>query len=80
MTWHIDDDDEVLEALEDDDLLECIGEHIPSGWAFAWLDDADCGSVDLGGWVEDGDIAHIVVHRPAALLGRISNPCTRRQY
>ncbi len=56
VTWHIDDDDEIFEALEDDDALECIGEHIPSGWAFAWLDDADCGSADLGGWVEDDDI------------------------
>jgi hypothetical protein len=56
VTWHIDDDDEMLEVLEDDDALECIGEHIPSGWAFAWLDDADCGSSDLGGWVEDDDI------------------------
>ena len=56
VTWRIDDDDEILEALEEDDALECIGEHIPSGWAFAWLDDAGCGSSDLGGWVEDADI------------------------
>lgn len=56
VTWRIDDDDEIIEALEDDDALECIGEHIPSGWAFAWLDDAGCRSVDLGGWAEDDDI------------------------
>ena len=63
VTWRIDDDDEILEALEDDDALELIGEHIPSGWAFAWLDDAGCGSVDLGGWVEDDDIevARVIV-------------------
>jgi hypothetical protein len=56
VTWGIDDEDEILEALEEDDELGCIGEHIPSGWAFAWLDDADCGSFDLGGWVDDDDI------------------------
>lgn len=56
MTWRIDDDHEILEALEEDDTLECIGEHIPSGWAFARLDDTGCGSSDLGGWVEDDDI------------------------
>lgn len=56
VTWRIDDDDEILEALEDDEALECIGEHIPNGWAFASLDDAGCGSADLGGWFEDDDI------------------------
>ena len=56
VTWRVGDDDVILEALEEDDALECIGEHIPSGWAFAWLDDAGCGSFDLGGWLEDDDI------------------------
>ncbi len=56
VTWRIHDDGEILEALEKDHALECIGEHIPSGWAYAWLDDAGCGGVDLGGWVEDDDI------------------------
>jgi hypothetical protein len=63
VTWRIDDDDAILEALEDDDELECLGEHIPDGWAFAWLDDADCGHLDLGGWVdgEEIEVARLIV-------------------
>ncbi|HEX4344909.1 MAG TPA: SEC-C domain-containing protein [Solirubrobacteraceae bacterium] len=63
VTWRVDDDDEILEALEEDGELECLGEHIPSGWAFAWLDDPDCGHLDLGGWVdgEEIEIARLIV-------------------
>jgi hypothetical protein len=62
-TWPIDDDDAVLEALEDDDSFECIGEAIPSGWAFSWIEEGTCGCLDLGGWTEDDDIevARLVV-------------------
>lgn len=61
--WLIDDDEAVLEALEDEQLLECIGEAIPSGWAFSWLDEATCGSLDLGGWREDDriEVARLLV-------------------
>lgn len=55
-TWPIDDDEMVLEALEEDALLKCIGETMPRGWAFSWLEDAECGSPDLGGWRDDDDI------------------------
>lgn len=47
--WSIDDGDAVVEALEDEDLWECIGEAIPSGWAFSWPDDPASGVLDLGG-------------------------------
>jgi hypothetical protein len=62
-SWPIDDDDEILEALEDDEILQCIGEALPSGWAFSWLDEATCGSPDLGGWREDDriEIARLLV-------------------
>jgi SEC-C motif len=62
-TWPIDDDEAVLEALEDEQILECIGEAIPSGWAFSWLDEATCGSPDLGGWREDDriEVARLLV-------------------
>jgi hypothetical protein len=62
-TWPIDDDEAVLEALEDEQLLECIGEAIPSGWAFSWLGDAGCDSPDLGGWREDDrvEVARLLV-------------------
>jgi len=69
----------ILEALEEDDALECIGEHIPSGWAFAWLDDAGCGSFDLGGWLEDDDIevARLIVRerelRPTCRITRFES-------
>jgi hypothetical protein len=48
-TWSIGDDDAVIEALEDEDLWECIGEAIPSGWVFSWPDDPASGVLDLGG-------------------------------
>lgn len=57
ITWMIDEDEAVLEVLEDDPLLECIGEAMPDGWTFSWLTDATTGRPDLGGWQEDdGDI------------------------
>lgn len=61
--WPIDDDEAVLEALEDEQLLECIGEAIPSGWAFSWLDEATCSIPDLGGWREDDriEVARLLV-------------------
>jgi hypothetical protein len=37
MAWSIKDDEPVLEVLHDDDLWECLGEAIPSGWAFGTL-------------------------------------------
>jgi hypothetical protein len=62
--WRIDDREAVLEAIEDDDAWECLGEAIPAGWAFAWLGDATSSGVDLGGWQEeDGaiEVARLVV-------------------
>ena len=53
MTWSIEDDESVLKAIEDDDLWECLGEAIPSGWAFAWPDEATPAVTDLGGWREE---------------------------
>jgi hypothetical protein len=53
MTWSIRDDEPVLEVIEDDDLWECLGEAIPSGWAFAWPDEVTPGVADLGGWREE---------------------------
>jgi hypothetical protein len=43
----------VLEVIEDDELWECLGEAIPSGWAFAWPDEETPGLTDLGGWREE---------------------------
>lgn len=51
-TWPVHSDDDVLDALEDDDDLMCIGEAIPSGWAFAWIAESGC-APDLGGQIED---------------------------
>ena len=54
--WSIDDDDSVIDALEEDDLWECIGEALPTGWAFSWPAD-DTRAVDLGGLSgDDGEI------------------------
>jgi hypothetical protein len=58
--WTIDDDDEVIDALEEDDLWECIGEALPTGWAFSWPGD-DTPAVDLGGL--PGDEGEIEVAR-----------------
>jgi hypothetical protein len=53
MAWSIKDDEHVLEVIEDDELWECLGEAIPTGWAFAWPDQATAGVTDLGGWREE---------------------------
>jgi hypothetical protein len=53
MAWSIKDDERVLEVIEDDELCECLGEAIPTGWAFAWPDQATAGVTDLGGWREE---------------------------
>ena len=53
MAWSIQDDESVLEVIEDDELWECLGEAIPSGWVFAWPDEATAGVTDLGGWREE---------------------------
>lgn len=69
--WSIVDDDAVLELLEDDPLFECIGEAMPSGWAFSWLADVASGRPDLGGWQEgDGriEVARVVVTEHEATL------------
>ncbi len=60
--WPIEDDIAVLEALEEDPLVDSLGD-TPSGWAFAWLDDADSGHPDLGGASNDDsiEVARIVV-------------------
>ncbi len=60
--WPIEDDHAVLEALEEDPLVESLGV-TPDGWAFAWLDDADSGQPDLGGKSDDDviEVARIVV-------------------
>ena len=73
LTWSISDDEAVLEALEDEDLWESLGEAIPSGWAFAWPEDAASGGRDLGGWQEHAgeiEVARLIVReRDIALLG-----------
>jgi hypothetical protein len=70
--WWIDDDEAVCESLEAEDLWECIGQAIPSGWAFSWPDDAASEALDLGGWREvDGEIEIarlIVCEREMTLL------------
>jgi SEC-C motif len=62
--WPSVDGDAVLDALEVDPLFECLGQAIPDGWAFSWLDDVECGGVDLGGRLESDDqieVARLVV-------------------
>ena len=72
LTWSISDDEAVLEALEREDLWESIGEAIPSGWAFAWPEDASSGGRDLGGWHEHAgeiEVARLIVgERDVALV------------
>lgn len=61
--WTMDDDESVLEALEEDDLWECIGEALPVGWAFSWPGDGSP-AVDLGGLREDEgevEVARLIV-------------------
>jgi len=53
--WTIDDDDPVIDALEEDDPWECIGQALPTGWAFSWPGD-DTRTVDLGGLRDEGEI------------------------
>jgi hypothetical protein len=70
--WPIDEDDAVLDALEADSLFHGIGEALPSGWAFAWLDDASSGRPDLGGWSDSDDeieveLSGLITPRPDAL-------------
>lgn len=71
-TWWVNDDDAVCETLEAEDTWECIGQAIPSGWAFSWPDDAVSEALDLGGWREvDGEIETarlIVCKREMTLL------------
>jgi SEC-C motif len=72
LTWSISDDESVLEALEDEDLWESLGEAIPSGWVFAWPEEASSGGRDLGGWREHAgeiEVARLIVgERDIALL------------
>jgi len=57
VAWRVDDDDAVCETLEAEDSWECIGQAIPSGWAFSRPDDAASETLDLGGWRKvDGEI------------------------
>ena len=71
LTWSISDDEAVLEALEREDLWESIGEAIPSGWAFAWPEDATSSARDLGGWEERAgeiEVARLIVHERDIVL------------
>jgi len=79
-TSSIDDEDALLDALEDDSRLECIGQTTPHGWAFAWLDHAGCGRPDLGGWREgDGEIevARVVISEHEMTLISADNETLR---
>jgi hypothetical protein len=71
MTWSIQDDEPVLEVLHDDDRWDCLGEAIPSGWAFAWPEEATPGVTDLGGLPEEvGEIeaARLIIREQAITL------------
>ena len=64
LTWSMNDDEAVLEALEEEDPWESLGEAIPSGWVFAWPEDATAGGRDLGGWGEHAgeiEVARLIV-------------------
>jgi hypothetical protein len=70
-TWSIDDDEVVLEELEHQDAWQCIGQAIPSGWAFSRLQSADSGGRDLGGRHEHDDeieVARLVVGEHEMIL------------
>lgn len=43
LIWSIEDEEAVLEELEADDAWESLGQAMPAGWAFAWLEDAELG-------------------------------------
>jgi hypothetical protein len=63
-SWPIVEEEEFIDAVEDDDIFECIGQEMSGRWVFAWLDEADCGAPNLGGWQEgEGEIevARLVV-------------------
>jgi hypothetical protein len=63
-TWSVGDEEAVTETIEEEDLWECIGQAIPTGWAFSWLDDPASGTPDLGGWHEDDgeiEVARLIV-------------------
>jgi hypothetical protein len=72
MVWQVDGDDTVCETLEAEEVWECIGQAIPSGWAFSWPDDTASEALDLGGLREgDGEIELarlIVCEREMTLL------------
>ena len=71
VTWLIEDDEAVLEALEDDESWQCLGQAMPGGWAFAWPDGAESGAIDLGGWREEpGEIeaARLIVRADRIVL------------
>jgi hypothetical protein len=64
LTWSISDHEAVLDALEDEELWESLGEALPDGWAFAWPQDASAGRRDLGGWQQPAgeiEIARLIV-------------------
>jgi hypothetical protein len=50
VTWSIENDEAVLEAIEEADSWQCLGQALPDGWAFAWPDRPEFGAIDLGGW------------------------------
>jgi hypothetical protein len=63
-TWSIDDDEVVLEEIEHQDAWQCIGQAIPSGWAFSRLQSEGSGARDLGGRREHDDeieVARLIV-------------------
>jgi hypothetical protein len=71
VTWSIEDDGAVLEAVEDDDSWQPLGQAMPDGWAFAWPDVAETGAVDLGGWrAQPGEIetARLIVRADRIIL------------
>ncbi len=64
VAWSIDDDESVLEAVEHDDAWESLGEAIPTGWAFAYIQEQLGETIDLGGWHEDPgeiEVARLIV-------------------
>jgi hypothetical protein len=73
LTWSIDDDEAVLEALEQLDEWECIGQAMPNAWAFAWPVEGTSGGTDLGGWDElpgEIEVARLIVgERDLTLVG-----------